>query len=95
MFTLFVTTGRIEKSEIMKCFDLTKVEFINNSPSEDEYKEKHYAFEGHLEDLADAARKLDDMSDHRVNYALMLLGARPSLISTNGTHGVFVSRKKL
>ena len=95
MFTLIVTTGRIEKTEIMKCFDFTRVEFINNSNPEDEYKEKHYAFQGHLDDLAVAARKLDDMSDHRVNYALMLFGARPSLISTNGTHGVFVSRKKL
>jgi hypothetical protein len=83
--TLFVTTGRIEKSEIMKCFDLKKVEFFNNS-DEDEYKQKHYVFEGDLEDLVDAAMKLDELSDYKINYALMLVGARSLLLRTNGSY---------
>ena len=92
MFTLFIAAGKIDKSEILKCFDLTKVEFINNSNSESEYKEKRYSFHGNLDDLAIAAAKLDRQievcktSGFRLNYALMLCGARMTLTTVNGTH---------
>ncbi len=40
MLTLIISAGRIDKRKILKCFDLSKVEFTNNSHPEDEYKEK-------------------------------------------------------
>lgn len=81
---LYVTAGRIEKEEILSCFDLGKVEFTNNSDQESEYKQKNYVFEGSMFDLHEPMKKLTQLYEGRVCWALITNGPRPSLVSTDG-----------
>ena len=87
MTILFVTAFRIEKEEILRCFNSYKVAFTDNSAPDDPNRNNRYAFEGRPSDLMEATKKLDAMSGRGIIWALMEMGARPFLVSTGGNQG--------